>query len=88
MSDNPEKVKIKMTPIQQITKNFIEKFTNEVSKDENQDKIKKNIIEPLLRNISKYISQQFYPFILSGLIIFILTFLFALIIMVILLKKF
>ena len=86
MSDNPQK--IKMTPIQQITKNFIEKFTNEVSKDENQDKIKKNIIEPLLRNISKYISQQFYPFILSGLIIFILTFLFALIIMVILLKKF
>ena len=39
MSDNPEKVKIKMTPIQQITKHFIEKFTNEVSKDENQDNI-------------------------------------------------
>lgn len=76
-----------MTIIENITYKFIDKVINELNKIENKNRINIEIISPLLNLLSASIIDEFYPFILLATSIFILTFIFAFIIMMLLLKK-
>ena len=76
-----------MTIIETITYKFIDKVMNELNKIENKNKINIEIIRPLLNLLSASIIDEFYPFILLATSIFILTFIFAFIIMILLIRK-
>lgn len=76
-----------MSIIEKITKEIINKLIFEFSKEENKSLINCEIIRPLVLALSNSIIKEFYPFILIGITIFILTFLFAFIIMIIIIKK-
>lgn len=69
--------------ISQASQQIIDKIVNEIKKEENQDKIKYNIIDPSVN----YIVNRLYPYIVITSVIFILTFLMALIILLIMVKK-
>lgn len=69
--------------IGQASQQIIDKIVNEVKKEENQDKIKYNVIDPCVN----YIVNRLYPYIVITSVIFILTFLMALIILLIIVKK-
>ena len=69
--------------IGKLTKGAIEKFTNEIKKEENMDKLKHNVIDPLIQ----YCYSRLYPYFLLITILFLLTFLMALFIFIILLKQ-
>lgn len=69
--------------ISQASQQIIDKVVNEVKKEENQDKIKYNVIDPCV----DYIVNRLYPYMVITGIIFILTFLMALIILLIMVKK-
>ncbi len=56
---------------------------DEFKKDENQQNIKYNVLDPSI----KYIVNQLYPYIITTCIIFILTFLLAIAIFVLLIRE-
>ena len=74
------------TLINKLTKDLINKIILEFKKDENRCKINEEILHPIIFYISEYINSRLYPFFLFGTIIFILTFIFALIIMILIIK--
>lgn len=76
-----------MSIIEKITNEFIIKVSSEINKEENQNKINYDIIRPLLNLLSTNIINEFYPFIIFGSIIFILTFIFVFIILILIFKK-
>jgi len=75
-----------MTLINKLTTDLINKIIIEFKSPENRDKLNEGIIHPTMFYISNYITQQLYPFFLIATSIFILTFLFAFIILVLIIK--
>tara|TARA_B110000208_G_C11728113_1_gene415344 strand:- start:551 stop:769 length:219 start_codon:yes stop_codon:yes gene_type:complete len=63
---------------------LIEKFIQEINKDENISKIEKSLVDPLI----KYTFTKLYPYIMTVSIVFLLTFLLALLILLLQLKQF
>ena len=66
-----------------ITKSLLEKVIIEVQKEENMTKVKGHIINPLLQ----YCYSRLYPYFLIITIVFMLTFILALLIFIILLRQ-
>tara|TARA_B100000315_G_C14010597_1_gene334321 strand:+ start:241 stop:468 length:228 start_codon:yes stop_codon:yes gene_type:complete len=62
-----------MSSIKQFTCDILDKFINEIKKEENMDKIKENVLSPMV----EYIFKRLYPYIVVTSIIFILTFVLA-----------
>ena len=62
--------------ISNITGEIIERLSNEFKKEENQKKIKTEMIDPIIM----YTFNSLYPYIVGASVIFILTFLFVIII--------
>ena len=62
--------------ISNITGEIIERLSNEFKKEENQKKIKAEMIDPIIM----YTFNSLYPYIVGASVIFILTFLFVIII--------
>ena len=60
-----------------------EYFIEEVKKEENVEKIKENVINPLI----DYTYHRLYPYILVTSVIFFLTFILAIIILYIIIKS-
>jgi hypothetical protein len=73
--------------IEKLTKDLLNKIITEFKKKENKILVDKELILPLIFCIKTSIINEFFPFILVGISIIILTFLFALIIMIILIRK-
>ena len=69
--------------ISKFTKEILDKILEEVSKAENISKIESNVVEPLIM----YTFKRLYPYLLMSSIIFILTFLVALLILLLLIKQ-
>ena len=69
--------------VKKITNKIIDKFIVEIKQPENMNKLKEHILNPLI----KYTYQQLYPYFLISSILFILTFILALLIFMILLKQ-
>ena len=69
--------------IKKLTNKIIEKIIVEMKEPENMDKIKKNVVDPLV----KYTYKQLYPYFLVTTVLFLLTFIFALLIFLILLRQ-
>ena len=66
-----------------VTKSLLEKIIVEVQKEENMTKVKGHIINPLLQ----YCYSRLYPYFLIITIVFMLTFILALLIFIILLRQ-
>ena len=75
-----------MTLINKLTKDLINKIIIEFKKEENRNKINEEILHPIIFYISEYINSRLYPFFLIGTTIFILTFIFAFVIMIMIIK--
>ena len=75
-----------MSLINKLTKDLINKIIIEFKCHENRDKINEEIIHPMMFYISEYITKQLYPFFLIGTSIFVLTFLFAFIILILIIQ--
>ena len=69
--------------ISKFTKEILDKIIEEVSKAENISKSESNVVEPLIM----YTFKRLYPYLLMSSIIFILTFLVALLILLLLIKQ-
>jgi len=69
--------------VSKFTKEILDKIIEEVSKAENISKIESNVVEPLIM----YTFKRLYPYLLMSSIIFILTFLVALLILLLLIKQ-
>ena len=69
-----------MVDVEKICLDLIDLFIIEVKKDNNMDKIKLNVLNPCI----DYLVKQFYPYIITTCIIFILTFVLAISILYIL----
>jgi hypothetical protein len=69
--------------ISKFTKEILDKILEEVSKPKNMSKIEMNIVEPLIM----YTFKRLYPYLLMSSVIFILTFLVALLILLLLIKQ-
>lgn len=69
--------------IESVTKGLLEKVLVEVQKDENMKKVKGTIVNPLLQ----YCYSRLYPYFLIITIIFMLTFILALLIFIILIRQ-
>ena len=69
--------------ISKFTKEILDKILEEVSKPKNMSKIEMNIVEPLIM----YTYKRLYPYLLMSSVIFILTFLVALLILLLLIKQ-
>ena len=69
-----------MVDVEKICLDLIDLFIVEVKKDNNMDKIKLNVLNPCI----DYLVKQFYPYIITTCIIFILTFVLAISILYIL----
>jgi hypothetical protein len=67
--------------ISKITSILLDKVIVEIKREKNLNKIKDNIIDPLVH----YTFHRLYPYILGTSIIFILTFLIAVIILLLIL---
>ncbi len=66
-----------------VTKSLLEKVIVEVQKEENMTKVKGHIVNPLLQ----YCYSRLYPYFLIITIVFMLTFILALLIFIILLRQ-
>jgi len=75
-----------MTIINKLTKDLINKIITEFKKDENRNKINEEVLHPIIYYISEYINCKLYPFFIFGSIIFISTFIFAFIIMIMVIR--
>ena len=69
--------------LDKFSNELIQKAINEFNKEENQIKIKENIIDPIVY----YILDKLSPYILGILSIFILTFLIAVIILFMIIRN-
>ena len=69
--------------ISQFTTDIINKVMFEINKRENMSKIEQNLIEPLIH----YTFSRLYPYLMITSVIFILTFLLALLILLLLVKQ-
>ena len=76
-----------MDIVAKISKNIINRFIQEFRKEEHRKIVHNEIIQPLLFEITEYISEQLFPFFIFAFIIFILTFIFAFVIMIMIIKK-
>ena len=70
-------------PVKKLTNKIIEKIIIEFNEPENMDKMKKNIVDPLIQ----YTYRQLYPYFLVAIVLFLLTFILALLIFLILLRQ-
>ena len=69
--------------VKKLTNKIIEKIITAMNEPENMDKMKKNVIDPLI----KYTYRQLYPYFLVTIVLFLLTFILALLIFLILLRQ-
>lgn len=69
--------------ISKFTKEILDKIIEEVSRPKNMNKIEMNVVEPLIM----YTFKRLYPYLLMSSVIFILTFLVALLILLLLIKQ-
>ena len=69
--------------ISKLATDMLDKTLLELSKEENMTKIEKKLIEPLLY----YTFNRLYPYLMMTSVIFILTFLLALLILLLLIKQ-
>ena len=69
--------------VKELTSKLIEKVIVEVKREENMNKIQKEVMDPLIY----YTYRRIYPYFLITIIIFLLTFILALLIFIILVKK-
>ena len=69
--------------IKKLTNKIIEKIIVEMKEPENMDKIKKNVVDPLVKNTY----NQLYPYFLVTTVLFLFTFILALLIFLILLRQ-
>jgi len=70
--------------IKKITCDIIDMVIIELKKEENLNKIKKEVLQPM----TNYVLEQIYPYLIISVIIFVLTFLIAIITLVFLLRKY
>ena len=70
--------------LKQLTNELLEKIILEIKKEENMTKIQLNFIDPIIH----YTFHRLYPYILISSIIFLLTFLLALSIFLIITKNY
>jgi len=66
-----------------ISKSAMDYFISEISKEETKEKIKRQVIDPIFM----YIIDKVYPYVIVSSVIFILTFLIAIFILFMLVKK-
>ena len=66
--------------LEKVTNEIINKILLEIKKEENISKLQINVIDPLIH----YTFSQLYPYILATCVIFVLTFLTAIAILIIL----
>lgn len=66
-----------------VTKSLLEKVIVEVQKEDNMTKVKGHIVNPLLQ----YCYSRLYPYFLIITIVFMLTFILALLIFIILIRQ-
>lgn len=71
-----------MTIIKKLTNDLINKLIKEFKCQGNKKRLNNEIIDPLIFYISECISNKIYPFFIIGFVIFILTFLFSLILLI------
>ena len=69
--------------LKQLTSELLDKFIIEIKNKHNLQKIQINLIDPLI----DYTFQRLYPYVIVITIIFFLTFLLALSILVLVIKK-
>ncbi len=69
--------------LSKYTSEIIDRLLDEVNKEENMTKIHNNLIEPLL----SYTFKRLYPYMMISGIIFILTFLLAILILILIIKN-
>ena len=69
--------------ISKFTKEILDKIIEEVRRPTNMAKIEMNVVEPLIM----YTFKRLYPYLLMSSVIFILTFLVALLILLLLIKQ-
>ena len=69
--------------ISSITSQIIDIFAKELKKKENQTKIRTEMIDPIIM----YTFERLYPYIATASVIFILTFLLAIIILVLIVRS-
>lgn len=62
-----------MCSIQQFVGDILDKVVIELNREENMNKIKENVLAPMV----EYIFKRLYPYIVATSIIFILTFILA-----------
>ena len=68
--------------IELLTTQIIDKITSEVKKKDNLKRIQKSLIDPLI----KYTIKCIYPYIITISVIFILTFILAITILLLIIK--
>tara|TARA_Y100000385_G_C13106190_1_gene648033 strand:- start:2080 stop:2316 length:237 start_codon:yes stop_codon:yes gene_type:complete len=69
--------------ISQFVSDILDKVIIELKKNENMNKIHKNLIDPLIY----YTFKRIYPYLIVTAIIFILTFILAILILIFLIKS-
>lgn len=69
--------------IKDLFNDLIDKFIQEINKQENITKVEKSLVDPLI----KYTFNKLYPYIMAVSIIFLLTFVLAIMILLIQLKQ-
>ena len=69
--------------ISQFTNELLDKVLNELKKKDNMTKIEQNLVEPLII----YTFKRLYPYILVCSVIFITTFLIALLILLLIIRQ-
>ena len=57
--------------IEKVSKSAIEYFVSEMSKEENKDRLKHQVVDPIFM----YIINKVYPYVIISSVIFILIFL-------------
>jgi len=68
-----------MALVSRLTKDLINKIVCEFKDKDNRNIINNEIIHPTMYYIGEYIMNKIYPFLLIGILIFILTFIFCII---------
>lgn len=68
--------------VKELTKKCLESSIEEIKKEENMNKIRTEVVDPLIH----YTYKRIYPYFLITIIIFLLTFILALLIFIILVK--
>ena len=75
-----------MSLLNKITTEFINKLVGEFKKKDNKTIINDEIIHPMIFYISNFVMNKLYPFLIIGTIIFILTFIFSLIMLILIIR--